>query len=111
MVLKLLLHQLDQLARSAGYEDYKSALHELYVTQGLGLAQLASRFNISQGRVRRHLARFEIPLHGRGGLQHRKVIVTQELLQEIAREGVPAVAAKLGVEPPILYQKLKQVKY
>lgn len=109
MALKLRLHELDKLAREAGYVDYVGLLHDLYETKGMGLVELAERCHIAIPRLKRHLARYKIPLHKRGGANNVKIVLTQALIDEATRDGVPAVAARLGVPASVLYQRLKRL--
>lgn len=107
---KVALHHLDDRAKALGYTDYQSMLHDLYVVQGLGVTPLAHRLHLSRLRVIKHLNRFKIPRKTAGGANNVKVLLTPALLHEVEKNGVPATAARLGIEPHALYAKLKGLK-
>lgn len=109
MAIRMRLSELDALARQAGFADYPTMLHELYVIKRLSLMEVGERCHISYKRVKRHLKRFNIPVHKRGGPNNVKVTLTPELLQEIMRDGVVSVAQRLGVDQIALQMKLKKL--
>lgn len=110
MSVKLRLDQLDDVARASGFENYKAMLQELYVVQRTALVDLAKQLHITEGRVRKHLHRYGIPLRARGGPNNVKIVMTPELYREVCRDGVPAVAERLGVESGVLYARLKKLQ-
>lgn len=110
MTLRLRLHELEKMAKAAGYEDYKTLLYQLYTTQGMSISELSQRLLISQPRVRQHLLHYKLPIRGKGGANNVKVVMTDTLLREIMRDGVPIVAQRLGVDSVVLYQRLRTVK-
>lgn len=107
----LTLAQLERIAELGGYPTYRDQLYELYVVGRLGIPALAERCNISPARAKKHLLRHGIPLHKRGGRydSNTKVVLTPTLIREIAREGIPSVARRMGVEQAAIAVKLKTV--
>ena len=108
---RLQLWQLEKMARAAGYVDYRDLLQSLYTVQELTLYELSRRCMISIPRLQGHMRRFNIPQRPKGRTRPPKVVFTPELLQEIARDGVPAVSRRLGVGSAALYLQMKSVKY
>jgi DNA-binding transcriptional ArsR family regulator len=108
MALRLYLYELENVAKHAGFSDYKSLLEQWYKIDGVSLEELAERLHISQLRVRKHLARYGIPLRKRGGANNVKVVLTNALLKEIAKDGIPAVSTRLGVSEGRLYTRIQQ---
>lgn len=106
MASRIRLDQLESVARNAGYEDFKSLLHDYYVVQRVGLTTLAERLHIAVPRLKRHLKRFGIEVHGRGGANNTKIVVTPELVREVTRDGIPAVARRLGISITALLRQL-----
>lgn len=106
MSVKLPLGTLERIAREHGYADYRSMLYECYVVQGMSLVELARRLHIHHNRLKRHLTRFGIPIRKRGGRNHLKIEVTAELLEETIRDGIPAVALRLGVTQSALHARI-----
>lgn len=102
------LQELEDLAAKQGYPSYKDMLHELYVVQGKGLHEIAAMCHVFYRRTRKHLLRFGIPIRARGGPNNVKVVLTDVLVQEIIRDGVPAVAERLGVTDGVLRLRLAQ---
>lgn len=112
MPLKLYLHQLEKMATAAGYESYYALLYEYYIVQKMSMPEVGRRLEITEGRVRKHLVRFGIPVRVKGHIpgKHGEVVMTPTLLQEITRDGVPAVAERMKVPSTSLYLLLKKVK-
>lgn len=107
MTLRLKLHQLEKVAQAAGHEDYKSMLYDLYVVQRLSLSTIASQLDVTMGRIRRHLVRYQIPVRGKGGPNNVKVVVTDDLVLEAAKYGIGATAQRLGVSVTTLTRQLR----
>lgn len=107
MSLRLTLIDLENVARRAGYAEYKDLLVDWYVVQRLALLDIAERLHVTQQRVRKHLVRFGITIRGKGGANNVKVVLTQALLEEVAKDGIPAVAMRLGVAQPVLYARIR----
>lgn len=108
--MKIALHHLDDTAKSLGYTDYQSMLYDLYVVQGLGASPIAERLRLTRARVVRHLERFRIPRRSAGGANNVKIVLTPALVHEIHKNGVPATAARLGMETMQLYARIKAYK-
>lgn len=107
-MIKLRLDQLELIAKRHGFESYRDLLHELYVVHRQGMIPIAQRLNISQARVRKHLLRFGFTLRGRGGRNNIRVAFTQQLIDEITRDGIPAVASRMGIAQSVLHVRMKK---
>lgn len=112
MVVRFKLAELEINARRDGYADYASMLHELYDVERLSLPALAKRCHVSYARAKKHLKRFNIAIHSRGGRHESrvKVVLTPELLQEITENGVGSTAKRLGIDPNLLHVRLRALK-
>lgn len=108
MSLQLQLHELEAVARKAGYPDYRALLYDYYVTQGFSIEETGRRLGIARYRVRRHLVRFGITLRSKGGPNNVKIVVTKELLHEVALDGIAEVARRLGVYSPTLRASIQR---
>lgn len=108
MALKLRLDELEIVARRAGFADFKSLLDQWYTVERMGLTEVGERLHITWKRARKHLIRYGIPIRGPGGANNVLIVMTKELVQEIARDGVPAVAARLGVQDSVLYARIRR---
>lgn len=108
MSQRLYLHELETVAKLAGFPDYKSLLQQRYQVECVSLQDLAENLHISQPRLKKHLEKYGIPLRKRGGANNVKIVLTAELIQEIARDGIPAVSMRLGVESSVLYARIRR---
>ncbi len=104
------LEQLEAMARVAGYVDYRTMLYELYVVASTSIVRLNALTGIGPNRLKRHLKMYGLDIKGKGGANNVKIVMTPILLREIALYGVPTVARRLGVEPSVLYNRLKDTK-
>ena len=110
MATRMKLKDLERLAQETGYPDYRTLLYELYVVQRIGLYELAARCHMHYRRVRKHLIRFGIQVRGRGGANNVKIVLTPQLLREVMKDGIPAVADRLGVHSSVLRARLKALE-
>lgn len=108
VALRLLLDDLERAARRAGFEDLKALLTQWYVIEGMSLIEVGERLHIHENRVRKHLARYGIPLRHRGGAHIIQLVITDDLVNEIARDGIPLVADRLGLEHTVLYTRIRR---
>lgn len=99
--------ELNELAKGAGYASYPELLYDFYVARHYSLHECGARLGINWMRVRRHLERFEIPVRKRGGPNNVKVVLTEQLVGEIMRDGLAAVALRLGVSYSVLYSRVR----
>lgn len=106
MTVRHRLQDLERLAVQAGYDSYRSMLFDLYITKRMGVEAISKRLFITTYRVRKHLKRFDIPKKQQ--LWRQEIPLSPELEQEILRDGVPAVAARLGTSAEILHRKLRE---
>lgn len=103
------LAELETLALRMGYPSYKDMLYELYVVQEKTLVEIAAMCHVYWKRTRKHCIRFGIEIKERGRTSRRtKIVVTDALVQEVTRDGVPAVAARLGITDTVLRHRLNE---
>lgn len=95
MAMKRTLSELEDQAQRGGYPSYKDMLYELYIAQELSIPQVGELCNTTEMRVKRHLRRFGIARRVRVRTTTR-FVMTDTLLGEIVRDGIPAVAHRLG---------------
>jgi hypothetical protein len=109
MSTTLSLAELEALSRAAGFVDYRSLLYELYVVHHLTMVEISKRCHIHWRTTRKHLVRFGVPIYPSGGVraQDSRIHLTSELVGEVLRDGIPAVAARLGVLSSSLASRMK----
>lgn len=98
----------DAVAKRLGYTTEYELWKTLYLDQKLSITTLAGRFGISNSAVRSALMRCKIPMRGRGGPNRRTVDPPGplDLEQQVERDGVQAVAKRLGLSPSGVYKRL-----
>jgi hypothetical protein len=99
---------LEALATSLGYETWQALLHELYVVQGMGIAELSARTGVPDLRIQRHVRKLGY-VRKRGGSNNEKVVITPELIAECMRDGVNTVAQRLGIDGPAFASRLRKL--
>jgi len=81
----------------------------LYVEQRLSITKIAERFGVSRNTVRGELLKRGL-LRKQGGPNNvTGVELTSDLIDEIRREGVLAVAKRLGINYTTLYKRLRKL--
>lgn len=106
--MKLRLDELEVVARRAGFEDYKALLTQWYLADRMSLTTIAERLYISWPRVKKHLKLYGLEIRNRGGANNVQVVLTMDLIHEIARDGLPAVAGRLGVQYSVLNLRVRE---
>jgi len=102
--------RLAKVATELGYENTQHMLHELYVVQNVSIAKISARLFTPYRTLYRTMLALGIKIKSRGGRNNVRTEITAELLAEIARDGVAAVAERLGVEPSTFSARLKRTK-
>ena len=87
--------KLVERAQAAGFTSVEACLHTLYVERRLKLEEVCRVLGISFRTMRGLLGTYDIPVKPLGGV--RRIEITPELFEEICRDGIPAVAARRGV--------------
>lgn len=100
----------ETLALTLGYDSPLEMWTDLYVTRKLSIAQLSRKLDVSRNTVRDSIRRAGIKLKGRGGPNNRRLIVTDELVEEIRRDGISTVAKRLEIDYTTLYKRLRNIR-
>lgn len=100
----------DETAVKLGFESEEAMWQDYYIVRKLSITQLAERLGVSRNTVRAALERLEIPVRSRGGPNNQKLDVTDELVDEIRRDGIAAVAKRRGLSYTTVYKRLYHVK-
>lgn len=96
--------------RALGYADEAGMWQDLYVTRALSIMQIATKLDISRNAVRDALAKHGIEIRGRGGPNNQKVVITDEVIEQVRTYGIAAVAQQLGIKYSALYKRLYKIK-
>lgn len=102
--------RLAAIARDAGYDSVDDCLRAMYVEKGMDVQKIARMLGIGLNTLRGLLSSCGIALRSEGGPHNVKVVMTPELYAEIQRDGVPAVAARMGVNDTTLRWQLAKLK-
>lgn len=70
------------------------------------MSELAKKFSVGINTIIKRIDYFHIEKRKRGGANNQKVEIDQSLLDDIVKVGVHAAAAKRGIKPQTLYQRL-----
>lgn len=100
---------LEEEARKAGYADLQERLYQLYEEQKLSLSECAAVLHTASSTCARLLVENGITVRSRGGPNHQLFEVTEQLIEEVEREGVRQVAARLNVVYSTLYNRLSRL--
>lgn len=96
------------LVKTLGYDSEAAMWEDLYLKKGLSFSQMSRKLDVSRNVIREALIRAGIPSKKRGGPNNAHVEMPDELLDEIRKDGVAAVAKRLGVRYPTLYKRLRK---
>lgn len=102
--------RLEDLAEQRGFKSAGEMLQHMYEVEQVPIQKIADTLVTPIWTLRKRFDELGIQVRTRGGRNYVKVDITPELLQELARDGVPAVAERLGVEPEALYIRLKDIQ-
>src|SRR5262245_14484489 len=100
--------RLQELAAQRGHASLGDMLRALYATHNV--TQMAHVLHTSTYTVRELLTAHGITVRRVGGARNTKsrVTITPQVLQDLACDGVPAVAERLGISDVALRHQLKQ---
>lgn len=93
-----------------GYKSETEMWEDLYIAQGMSITELAKSLGVSRNKIRASLTNCGVPFRGRGGPNHQKLEVTDELIEEIKKDGIAAVAKRLRLSYTTVYKRVYQVK-
>jgi transposase-like protein len=101
----------DAVAHRLGHLNEKALWENLYVDRKLSISELAEQFGVGRSTIRSSLIRNEIEIRERGGPNHRTAPAgPADLEQQITRDGVAAVAARLGISTAAVYKRMKRLR-
>lgn len=89
---------LERIAAEQGFESSAAMLYELYVVRRMSLNELSDLLLLSVWDLRAKIAAEGITLRSRGGKNNVKLEITEEFVREVSKHGIPAVAARLGLD-------------
>lgn len=101
--------RLDEVALSLGHDSTEKMLYELYIVKGMPIETISKTLVTPMWTLRKRFDEAGISVRTRGGLRPSTVLteLTPDLISELMRDGVRAVADRLGVDPPALSAKLR----
>jgi transposase len=91
-----------------GYASELAMWQDLYEQKGLSISELADRFNVGRTTIRDALWRRGIAVRSRGGANHHdKIVPNPELLEAVRKEGIRAVAIRMGLSKTAVYKRIR----
>lgn len=97
----------EPFAKGLGYSSAPSMWKDLYETKQLTVAQISRKLNVSRNVVRANLTKAGVKMKGRGGPNNSRVVVTDDLLNEIRKDGLTTTAARHNLDYSTLYKRLR----
>lgn len=95
----------NSLAKAMGYASDREMFRKLYVEDGKTIAQLREQFSCTQFAIKKKLIEHGITIRSRGGARSVKIAsFTQEMLDEINRDGIRETAKRYGVSRYSLFR-------
>jgi hypothetical protein len=102
--------RLENLAQQQGYDSFEAMVRDLYEVQHISIEKLAAQFFTPVRKFRQRMLEMGIELRPRGGKNNQKMILTPATVQEVLRDGISAVAARLGVDTLTLSERMKELE-
>jgi transposase-like protein len=96
------------IAQRLGYADENSMWRDLYDVKKKSIAALAGELGVSRNTIRHTIRARGIAVRGRGGANRNVLDLTDEVIAEVKRDGVAAVAKRLGINFTTLYKRLRK---
>lgn len=90
--------RLEKLAQERGYVSCATMLYDLYIVKQIPIERIAHDLYTPMFTFRKVFDECGIAIRTRGGRHNVKVEMTKELYDEVCREGVETVAARLGMD-------------
>lgn len=101
--------RLEKLAADRGYDSAAKMTYELY-DGGASLHFLSELYQITQYMLVRKMKQWGIEIRSPGGPNNKKIFLTDDLVREVSRDGIPAVSARLGVTEHRLAEVMNEWK-
>jgi hypothetical protein len=95
-------------ARGLGYPDEAGMWEDLYVRKRCSIAKLSRDLDVSRNTIRLSIEKAGLSLRRRGGPNNRPPDLTDELVEEIKKEGIAAVAKRLHMPYATLYKRFRR---
>lgn len=100
--------RLEDLAQRHGFSSFAEWLRDLYIVQKVPIQKISEQLFTPMWTLRKKFDELGINVRTRGGPNHVHIHMTEELYQEVCRDGIPAVCERLGVEYMALRRRLVQ---
>lgn len=102
-------NRLDALAREQGWENAETMVKDLYEVKRWSLKRLTIMLQLpTQYLLQQWMKNWGIEIKGRGGRNNLKFDLTPQLVEEVTRDGITAVADRLGISRTRLYTRLQE---
>lgn len=96
------------VSSALGFADELTMWKKYYEVDKMAIAEIASRLGVSHNAVRDRLVACGIELRKRGGPNHQKLEMTDEIRARCEAEGTKSVADSLGLSYTTLHKQLKK---
>jgi len=100
----------NSVASALGYTGEVEMWKDLYTTRRLSISQLSRKLDVGRNTIRASLGKSGIVLRKRGGPNNQRLVVTDELVEEVRKDGVAAVAKRLKLDYTTLYKRIYRVR-
>jgi transposase len=97
-------------AQSLNYIGEAEMWKDFYVTKSLSIGDLAKKLDVSRNTVRMRLNACGVTSRNRGGPNNQKLELTDEIVEEIRKDGIAVVAKRLDLSYTTIYKRLYQAK-
>lgn len=97
-------------ATRLGYESPTKMWEDLYEGKKLSLVQIQRKLGVSRNVIRHELVKAGIVSRTRGGPNNKKIVITDDLIDEVKKIGITAVAKRLGLDYTTLYKRIYRLR-
>lgn len=100
--------RLEEVAHKRGFDSCAIMLHDMYVVQEIPIEKISKLLYTPMWSLRKRFSELGIGVKSRGGKNHVRFEMTQELYNEVCRDGVMTVADRLGIDALALNTRIKR---
>lgn len=103
-----LMQRLREQAAQLGFNSVSELLHEWYFIDNVSVYEMCSRLTLDRYTLRKIMDDLQIPTKPKGGANNVKLVITNEMINEVSTYGISDCARRWGVSYELIYRQLRE---